>query len=73
MISGTSELQEFFMDISIVKDFTVSLAAMITGNKHVEHMLAQGMETAIFLRKWGKKTVSGVARMPCAGLWNTAA
>ena len=40
-----TELQEFFMDISIVKDFTVSLAAMITGNKHVEHMLAQGMET----------------------------
>ena len=30
-----TELQEFFMDISIVKDFTVSLAAMITGNKHV--------------------------------------
>lgn len=43
------------MDISIVKDFTVSLAAMITGNKHVEHMLAQGMETGNFLRKWGKR------------------
>ena len=67
-----TELQEFFMDISIVKDFTVSLAAMITGNKHVEHMLAQGMETGnFFCENGGKKTVSGVARMPCAGLWNS--
>lgn len=66
-----TELQEFFMDISIVKDFTVSLAAMITGNKHVEHMLAQGMETGNFFAKMGEKTVSGVARMPCAGLWNS--
>lgn len=50
-----TELQEFFMDISIVKDFTVSLAAMITGNKHVEHMLAQGMETGNFFCENGGK------------------
>lgn len=50
-----TELQDFFMDISIVKEFTVDLAAMITGNKHVEHMLAQGMETGNFFEKMGEK------------------
>lgn len=43
------------MDVSIVKEFTVDLAAMITGNKHVEHMLAQGMETGNFFEKMGEK------------------
>ena len=38
-----------------VKEFTVDLAAMITGNKHVEHMLAQGMETGNFFEKMGEK------------------
>lgn len=50
-----TELQDFFMDVSIVKEFTVDLAAMITGNKHVEHMLAQGMETGNFFEKMGEK------------------
>ena len=50
-----TELQDFFMDVSIVKEFTVDLAAMITGNKHVEHMLAQGMETGNFFEKKGEK------------------
>ena len=63
-----TELQEFFMDISIVKDFTVSLAAMITGNKHVEHMLAQGMETGNFFAKMGEK--DGVWRCKDAMRWS---
>ncbi len=50
-----TELQDFFMDISIVKEFTVDLAAMITGNKHVENMLAQGAETGNFFDKMGEK------------------
>ena len=50
-----TELQDFFMDISIVKEFTVDLAAMITGNKHVEHMLAQGREIGNFFEKMGEK------------------
>ena len=44
------------------KEFTVDLAAMITGNKHVEHMLAQGMEIGNFLKKWEKKTESGAVK-----------
>ncbi len=63
-----TELQEFFMDISIVKDFTVSLAAMITGNKHVEHMLAQGMEIGNFFVKMGEK--DGVWRCKDAMRWS---
>ena len=63
-----TELQEFFMDISIVKDFTVNLAAMITGNKHVEHMLAQGMETGNFFAKMGEK--DGVWRCKDAMRWS---
>ena len=68
---GITTLQEFFMDISIVKDFTVSLAAMITGNKHVEHMLAQGMETGNFFVKMGEK--DGVWRCKDAMRWSVAA
>ena len=49
-----TELQDFFMEISIVKEFTVDLAAMITGNKHVENMLAQGAETGNFFEKMGE-------------------
>ena len=43
------ELQEFFMEMSIVKQFDVYLAEMITGKKHVESLLHQAMETGNFL------------------------
>lgn len=37
----SAELQEFFMDISIVETFTVGLAAMITGRNDVEKLIFQ--------------------------------
>lgn len=43
------ELQEFFMEMSIVEQFDVYLAEMITGKKHVERLLHQAMETGNFL------------------------
>lgn len=63
-----TQLQEFFMDISIVQEFTVELAAMITGNKHVENMLAQGMETGNFFEKMGEK--DGIWRCKDAMRWS---
>ena len=41
---------------------------MITGNKHVEHMLAQGMEIGNFFAKMGEK--DGVWRCKDAMRWS---
>ena len=42
------QLQEFFMDISIVDEFTVQLAAMLTGRRDVEKLILQAEETGNF-------------------------
>ena len=42
------ELQEFFMDISIVESFTVKLASMLTGRSDVEQLIARAEETGNF-------------------------
>ena len=38
------ELQEFFMDVSIVESFTVKLASMLTGRSDVEQLIARYLE-----------------------------
>lgn len=42
------ELQEFFMDISIVEFFTMKLASMLTGRSDVEQLIARAEETGNF-------------------------
>ena len=42
------ELQEFFMDISIVETFTVRLASMLTGRSDVEKLIFRAEEVGNF-------------------------
>lgn len=52
------ELQEFFMDVSIVETFTVKLAAMLTGRSDVEKLIAEAEVTGNFFE------ISGIE-----GIW----
>lgn len=45
------ELQEFLMELSVVEEFDVRMAQMITGKKNVEQLLEQALETGDFMVK----------------------
>lgn len=47
------QLQEFFMDVSVVEEFTVQLAAMLTGRRDVEKLISQAEETGNFFEICG--------------------
>ena len=47
------QLQEFFMDVSIVEEFTVQLATMLTGRRDVEKLISQAEETGNFFEICG--------------------
>ena len=51
------QLQEFFMDISIVESFTVQLAAMLTGRRDVEKLISEAEETGNFFEITGTNGV----------------
>ena len=47
------QLQEFFMDVSVVEEFTVQLATMLTGRRDVEKLISQAEETGNFFEICG--------------------
>lgn len=48
------ELQEFLMELSIVKEFDIQMAQMITGKPNVEQLLEQALETGDFFVRRGE-------------------
>lgn len=61
------QLQEFFMDVSVVEEFTVQLAAMLTGRRDVEKLISQAEKQEISL-KYVVQTESGDAAGRCVNL-----
>ncbi|MCD8337969.1 MAG: LuxR C-terminal-related transcriptional regulator [Lachnospiraceae bacterium] len=49
------DIQDFFMETSIVKAFTAELAAMITGNSHVRDVIYRAEETGNFFVQSGEE------------------
>ena len=45
------ELQDFLMELSVVEEFDVQMAQMITGKKNVEQLLEQALETGDFIAR----------------------
>lgn len=50
----STDLQEFLMQLSVVDEFTIPLAVMITGDNHAPLMLEQAFEAGNFLQREGE-------------------
>lgn len=64
-----TELQDFFMDVSITESFTLQLAAMLTGRNDVEQLIAEAELTGNFLISAGQMVfgnADGKCVFPCS-------
>ncbi len=49
MVQWDSDLLEFLMQVSVIDEFTLPLAEMVTGNRYAPELLERAMETGNFL------------------------
>jgi LuxR family maltose regulon positive regulatory protein len=61
-----SELVEFLMQVSVVEEFTLELAEMISGNCRAAALLEQAAETGTF---WSAKMACIISARSCARRW----